>query len=382
MAEETENRILLSPPDVGDSERAALVRAFDSGWIAPLGPEVDAFEAELADYVGADACVALASGTAGLRLSLLAVGVEAGDEVLVQSATFAASAFAVAQIGARPTFLDSNWATWTMDPSVLEDVLHLREAEGRLPAAVMPVDLYGMVSDYAALEKVCARYGVPIVADAAEALGSESESGRAGSLGTLGAVSFNGNKIITTSGGGAVFGDGELVAHIRHLSTQAREPYLYYEHHSIGYNDRLSNILAAMGRSQLSSLDAKIERRQQINSMYRDALQGLVWSPRGVTTRCNSWLSVGLVPDGLDVLAICQEMSLQGVEARPAWKPMHRQPVFETNDWFGTDVSDEIYRRGICLPSGSGMSDSDVDRVIHAFETAAASTTGSAEAIG
>ncbi len=358
-------RVLLSKPEVGQAEREALLRAFDSGWIAPLGPEVDAFELELAAYVRGRSCVALASGTAGLRLAMLAIGVKPGDEVVVQSATFAATAFAVAHIGAKPVFCDSDTTSWNLDPELLNELLAERAATGSLPAAVIPVDLYGMMADYDRLAAVCGRYGVPVVADAAEALGSIGLNGEmAGRQGAVGCVSFNGNKIITTSGGGAIFAEPDLADRIRYLATQAREPVLHYEHNSIGYNDRLSNLLAAVGRAQLTSLEAKIEARTKINQFYRSSLPQLEWMPDAHTSRPNYWLSVGLLPEGFVVGDVCEELNQVGIEARPAWKPMHLQPVFADAIAVGGSVSKHIFRQGICLPSGAGLTDSELDRVV------------------
>jgi dTDP-4-amino-4,6-dideoxygalactose transaminase len=356
--------ILLSPPHVGAAERQAILRAFDSGWIAPTGPEVDAFEAEIAAYVQAPACAALSSGSAALELALLALGVRPGDEVVVQTATFAASAFAAVHVGAVPVFCDIDRRTWGLDPELLEGLLALRAAAGRLPAAVMPVDLYGACPDYEAIRSVCRRYGVPIVEDAAEGLGSISRGTMAGTFGDLGAFSFNGNKIITTSGGGALVGDPDLVDRCRYLATQARQPVPHYEHTEIGYNFRLSNLLAALGRAQLSQLEERIGRRQEILDRYREALPELAWIPQGVTERSNCWLSVALVPDGVEPGRLCRLLAADGVEARPAWKPMHAQPVFAGAERVGGDVADELFARGLCLPSGSAMTPAQQEHVI------------------
>ena len=360
--------ILLSPPDVGPLEREAILRAFDSGWIAPTGPEVDGFEAELAAYVGAPACAALSSGSAALELGLLAVGVRPGDEVVVQTATFAASAFAAVHVGAVPVFCDIERRTWGLDPALLEALLATRAASGRLPAAVIPVDLYGVCPDYVALRAVCDRYGVPMVEDAAESLGSRSGGAMGGTLGTVGAFSFNGNKIITTSGGGALVGNPEIVDRCRYLATQARQPVVHYEHTDIGYNFRLSNLLAALGRAQLSQLELRIDRRRRILDRYQQALGELEWIPRGVTERPNCWLSVALLPEGMSPAAVCRALAADGIEARPAWKPMHAQPVFAGNERVGGDVADELFARGICLPSGSGLTVEQQEHVIGALQ--------------
>ena len=375
MAEGNERRILLSPPDVGEREKLALLQAFDGGWIAPLGPEVDAFEAELATYVDRPACAALSSGSAALELGLLAVGVQPGDDVVVQSATFAASAFAAVHVGARPVFCDVDDTTWGLDVEQVSRFLADRAAADRLPAAIMPVDLYGMCGDYAGLRAVVAEYDIPIVEDAAEGLGSIGGGAKAGSLGDVAAFSFNGNKIITTSGGGALAGPVELVERVRHLATQAREPVAYFEHAEVGFNYRLSNLLAALGRAQLAGLDAKIERRRQIFERYQTELPQIEWLMSSTTAKANHWLSVGLVPDGLDPATLCTELGQTGIEARQAFKPMHRQPVFEQAERIGgCEVADRLFDRGICLPSGSTLTDDEqtyvIDRVAAAIEPA------------
>lgn len=357
--------VLLSAPDVDASDREALLRAFDGGWIAPVGPELDAFERELAQYVGAEACVGLASGTAALHLGLLGAGVMPGDEVVVQTLTFAASAFAVAHAGAVPVFCDVEPGSWGLDPDLLDGFLAERAAVDRLPAAVMPVDLYGSCADYARLRAVCDRYGVPLIEDAAEALGSRSAGQMAGTFGETAALSFNGNKIITTSGGGALLGPADVIDRARYLATQARMPVLHYEHEAIGWNYRLSNLLAALGRSQLARLEAKIARRTAIADGYRadPDLSALSWCPFATTERPNHWLSVALLPDGIDPASVCDHLRAEQIEARPAWKPMHQQPVFAGCEALGGEVADEIYDRGLCLPSGSGMTSGQEERV-------------------
>jgi len=366
--------VLLSAPDVNAADREALLRAFDGGWIAPVGPELDAFERELAAYVGTEACVGLASGTAALHLGLLDAGVQPGSEVVVQTLTFAASAFAVVHAGGVPVFCDVEPGTWGLDPDLLDAFLAARAAADRLPAAVMSVDLYGSCADYTRLLTVCRRYGVPLVEDAAEALGSRSVGGMAGAFGRTAALSFNGNKIITTSGGGALLGPADAVDHARYLATQARTPVLHYEHEAIGWNYRLSNLLAALGRSQLARLEDKIVRRTAIAQAYRDDpdLSALEWCPFAATERPNHWLTVALLPAGVDPAAVCDHLRSEQIEARPAWKPMHLQPVFAGCEAIGGSVADEIYERGLCLPSGSAMTAADEDRVHTALAKALA----------
>ncbi len=356
--------IHLSPPEVAAPDRAALLEAFDSGWIAPAGPAIAPFEAAIMDYTGAEAAVALSSGSAALELGLRLVGVQPGDEVVVQTATFAASAFAVVHVGATPVFCDVASDTWSLDPERLETYLHERAAMNRLPAAIIPVDLYGNLPDYSLIVPICSRYDVPIVEDAAEALGSISGGCHAGTFGTVGVFSFNGNKIITTSCGGMLVGPSDLVERARFLAAQARERFVHYEHLEIGFNYRMSNLLAALGHSQLDQLEGKIERRQRILDNYRAVLPELDWMPQGVTDRSNAWLCAGILPEDIQPGAVCQQLLDVQIEARPLWKPMHAQPVFAGHESIGGDVADSLFEHGICLPSGSSLTEAQQDRVV------------------
>ena len=368
------DRIYLSPPDVGATERALLLEAFDSNWIAPLGPQVDAFEADIATFVGADGAVALASGTAGLHLALLLCGVGPGDDVIVPTLTFAATAFAAAYVGARPCFVDSDAATWNLDPDLLEEELTERAANGRHTGAVVAVDLYGQCADYDRIVATCAHHGVPLIEDAAEALGATYRGQAAGTFGAIGVLSFNGNKIITTSGGGMLLApDPGLLARARKLATQSREPALHYEHAEIGYSYRMSNLLAALGRGQLQGLPAKIARRRAINERYRAALAdrpGVGFLPVAEYGEPNWWLTVATLATetGTTPAAVCAHLETHDVEARPAWKPLHLQPVFADAPVRGGAVAEAIFREGVCLPSGSAMTDADVDRVVAALD--------------
>jgi len=372
------SRIYLSPPDVGPVERELILDAFDSNWIAPLGPHVDAFEAELAAFVGVEHAVALASGTAGLHLALAMVGVGPGDDVIVPSLTFAATAFAAVYLGARPCFVDSDTTSWNLDPDLLDEELAERAATNTLPAAVVSVDLYGQCADYDRIVAACARYAVPLVEDAAEALGASYRGQAAGVFGDVGVFSFNGNKIITTSGGGMLIArDPGLVQRARFLSQQARDPALHYEHSEVGYAYRMSNLLAALGRGQLQGLRDKITRREEIFARYRDAfadLPGLAMMPIADWGAPNWWLSV--VTLGADLAttpaAVCAHLETHDIEARPAWKPLHLQPVFAASPMRGGPVAEAVFREGLCLPSGSALTDADVDRVatiVRAFVT-------------
>jgi dTDP-4-amino-4,6-dideoxygalactose transaminase len=374
----TEGRIYLSPPDVGDLERKLLIEAFDSNWVAPVGPDLDAFEAQVADLAGVRHAVALSSGTAALHLALIAAGVRRGDTVLVPSFTFAASANAVVYLGARPVFLDSTPDTWNVDPALVADELRNRAIRGQLPRAVIAVDMYGQCADYDALLTACDRYGVPLIEDAAEALGASYRGRAAGSFGLAGVLSFNGNKIVTTGGGGMlVTDDGRIATRTRYLATQAREPVPHYEHRSVGYNYRLSNLLAAVGRGQLQRLDDLIAARRETNRYYRAALgglPGLEFPPIADYGSPNWWLTCVLIDAdafGAGRDQILAELDRRNIEARPAWKPMHLQPVFSDCVMRGGAVSADVFRRGVCLPSGSALTDDDRRRVVDAVRAAA-----------
>ena len=366
-------RIYLSPPDVGPLERDGLLAAFDSNWITPLGPEVDAFERELAELCGAESAAALSSGTAALHLALVLHGIGPGDEVVVSDLTFVAPANAVRYVGADLRFIDAERETWNLDPDLLEDLFERRERAGeRLPAAVIVVDLYGQCAQLDRIAATCERHGVLMVEDAAEALGASWQGRSAGAWAELAAFSFNGNKIITTGGGGALVGSAEATARARSLASQARLPVLHYEHDEVGFNYRLSNLLAGLGRGQLARLPDLVERRHAINARYRAALgpvDGVSFMPWDERGRANGWLTVVLLDDELGVapLDVCRALAERDIEARPAWKPMHLQPVFADVPVEGGAVAEDLFRRGLCLPSGSVMSDDDVDRVVDAL---------------
>ena len=368
-----EPRILLSPPDTSPSDRQAILRAFDGGWIAPLGPEVDAFEAELKDVTGRTAARALSSGTAGLHLALVVGGVTPGDRVIVSDLTFAATANAVRYVGAIPVFVDSDRATWNLDPDLLSEALSALDREGHPAAAVLAVDLYGQCADYERIVQVCADHEVLLIEDAAEALGATFQGQPAGSFGDVSVLSFNGNKIITTSGGGALLTDRpDWAEKAEFLATQARDPAPHYQHSELGYNYRLSNLLAALGRSQLADLDRRVEARRAHNAAYREALgaiPGLEFMPEAPEGRSNCWLTaLTLDPDagGVDREAVRRHLDERGIEARPVWKPMHLQPYYREFRIVGGSVGEDIFRRGLCLPSGSAMDRSSRDRVIGA----------------
>ncbi|MCO5321157.1 MAG: aminotransferase class I/II-fold pyridoxal phosphate-dependent enzyme [Microthrixaceae bacterium] len=365
-------RIHLSPPDVGETEREALLRAFDSNWITPLGPEVDAFEAEICGFTGAHAAAALVSGTAALHLALILAEVGPGDEVWVSDLTFVAPVNAARYVGAELRFIDSEWATWNMDPDLLANELVSAAAADRLPKAVIAVDLYGQCAQLDRIAALCDQYGVCLIEDAAEALGATWQGRSAGTFGRYGAYSFNGNKIMTTGGGGMLVGPAEDMERARYLAAQARKPVLHYEHDEIGYNYRLSNLLAGLGRAQLGRLPAIVDRCHEINGEYRSALgsiEGIDFMPWDGRGRPSGWLTVMTVDtDALASAAtpesICAHLAKQEIEARPAWKPMHAQKAFAGVPTIGGAVADQIFQTGVCLPSGSGLSETDQARVI------------------
>ncbi|MGQ9908261.1 MAG: aminotransferase class I/II-fold pyridoxal phosphate-dependent enzyme [Candidatus Flexifilum sp.] len=364
-------RIYLSPPHMSGEELAYIEQAFAENWIAPVGPQLAQFEHDFCAYTGARHAVALSSGTAAIHLALLTLGVGAGDEVFVSTLTFSGTVNPIVYVGARPVFIDSDTASWNMDPQLLEDALRTRARRGRLPKAVIPVHLYGQSADMDAILALCDRYDIPVIEDAAEAIGSRYRDRHPGTLGRIGVFSFNGNKLITTSGGGMLVSDDQtLVDHARKLSTQAREPVPHYEHTEIGYNYRMSNILAAIGCGQLKVIEARVERKRAIYDYYRQHLGGLPGltfvdeMPYGRHTR---WLTVMLVDAaafGADREQIRLALEAHNIESRPVWKPMHQQPVFRRCESVGGAVAEGLFERGLCLPSGTALTEADLDRVI------------------
>jgi dTDP-4-amino-4,6-dideoxygalactose transaminase len=370
------SRIYLSPPEVLSQDTRAVMRAFDGGWIAPLGPEVDAFESELATVTDRAHGVTLSSGTAALHLALLIRGVGEGDRVLVSSLTFSATVNAIRYVGAEPVFVDSRYDDWNMDPALLDEAL----SDGPF-AACIPVDIYGQCADYEAIGSICRDQGVPVISDAAESLGATYAGRPAGSFGDMAVLSFNGNKIITTSGGGALVTDDEEWAEkARFLATQARDPAPHYQHSEIGYNYRMSNLLAALGRSQLSDLARRVEIRRAHNRVYRDAfadLPGVSFMPEAPRSRSTFWLTCVLIDptsDGVDREEVRLHLESLEIEARPVWKPMHLQPVFEGFKIYGGDVSETLFEKGLCLPSGSSLTGEERLRVIDGFRQAFGAT--------
>jgi dTDP-4-amino-4,6-dideoxygalactose transaminase len=362
-------RIYLSPPDIGEVEQRYVVDALRSGWVAPVGPDLTAFEQDIAAITGTAHVVALSSGTAALHLALAALGVGPGQHVVVPTLTFVATANAVRYTGAEPVFVDCDPQTGNVDPSVLESLLRRLCAQGRRVGAVMSVDLFGTCAEYDALRPICAEYNVPLVEDAAEALGASYQGRPAGSFGRAAAVSFNGNKIATTSGGGALCSDDvELIAYCRYLSTQAREPVVHYEHTEVGYNYRLSNILAALGRAQLSRLPEMIAARRAMRERYAK-LFGAVDGVRllAADDGANCWLTVIVVDPavaGWRAQDLARALADADIETRPVWKPMHRQPVYAGFPAELTGAADRLFETALTLPSGSALTPPQIDRIL------------------
>jgi pyridoxal phosphate-dependent aminotransferase EpsN len=356
---------------MGDLEQQYVLEAFATNWVAPVGPHLEAFEREFCRLTGAKHAAAVSSGTAALHLALQLAGVGPGDEVLVGTFTFAASANPIRYLGATPSFIDSERKSWNMDPALLAEALDGRARSGRLPKAVVAVHLYGQSADLDPIVAACAKYDVPLVEDAAEALGTTYKGRAPGTVGLLGAFSFNGNKIITTSGGGMIVSDRpELVAHAVKLATQARDPAPHYEHTEIGYNYRLSNVLAGIGRGQLAVLEDRVKaRRRNFDYYVREIgmLPGIDFMPEAPWGRHTRWLTTLTIDPkkfGADREAVRVAMEQDNIEARPLWKPMHQQPVFRGCQYLGRGVSDELFERGLCLPSGSNLTEEDLARVV------------------
>lgn len=365
-----EGRVYLSPPYLTGEEEKLVAEAIASNWIAPLGPMVDAFEVEIAARAGVPYAAALSTGTAGLHLAMILLDVGRDDDVICSSLTFSASANPIMYQGGRPIFIDCN-ESWVLDPNLLEGELKRAEAAGRRAKAVVAVDLYGECCDYEAIEPLCERYGVPLVEDAAEALGASRGGRPAGSFGRLSVFSFNGNKIVTTGGGGMLLsGEGALIERARFLATQARDPAPHYQHSAIGYNYRMSNVSAAIGRGQLRTLDERLGTRRRNFDLYRAALgglPGLTFMPESRAGRSNRWLTCVMIDPGLFGSSredVRLALEAENIEARPVWKPMHLQPVFSGCRVVGGSVSKRIFDTGLCLPSGSNLSDAERDRVV------------------
>lgn len=365
-------KIYLSVPHMGSLEEQYVRDAFATNWLSTVGPNLTGFEADFREKVtGGLPCVALASGTAAMHLGLRLLGVQAGDDVLCSDLTFVASANAIRYLDAHPVFVDSDRASWNLDPALLEETLAARAKSGKLPKALVLVHLYGQSADLDPILATCARYGVRVLEDAAEAAGTLYKGRQVGVFAELGVFSFNGNKIITTSGGGMLVGHRtEDIEKARFWSQQARNPGIAYDHTEMGYNYRLSNVLAGIGRGQVAVLEDRVQARRRVAFRYRDAfhdLDGLDLMPQAVYGRHTNWLSVFLVDEarlGASRDALLAALEKENIEARPVWKPMHLQPLYAACDHVGGDVSADLFRRGICFPSSSSMTTAEQDRVI------------------
>ena len=371
------SRIFLSFPHMGGNEMQWIDKAFKESWVVPLGPNVNEFEGLLGEYLGNNNIVALSAGTAALHLGLVMLGVEAGDEVICQSFTFAASANPIAYQGAKPVFVDSEPDTWNMSPKALEDaIIDRKKVTGKYPKAIIPVHLYGMPAKMNEILEIANKYGIPVLEDAAEALGSEYCGKKCGTLGLYGALSFNGNKIITTSGGGALIcPDKEADQRVKFLATQARENMPYYYHNVIGYNYRLSNISAGIGCGQMQVLASHVARRKAIHALYTELLDGVkgihVMQNPSTDFDSNFWLttitfdnSLGITPEELRLA-----LEAENIESRWLWRPMHMQPVFKEAPYYGGTCAEDLFNNGLCLPSGSILSDDDIRRVADAIKS-------------
>lgn len=369
-------KIWLSSPHMGGTEQQFVNEAFETNWIAPLGPNVNGFEKDLELFLGNGSHVAaLSSGTAGLHLGLVLLGVQAGDEVLCQSMTFSATANPITYVGATPIFVDSEKDTWNMSPVLLEEAIKDRMAKGKKPKAIIPVHLYGMPAKMGAISVISKHYRIPILEDAAEALGSSIDKRMCGTFGDISVLSFNGNKIITTSGGGAlVSGNESLVKDARFLSTQARDEAPHYQHSRIGYNYRMSNLSAGVGRGQMEVLAKRIEKRRDIFNKYFEKLGGkkgihFLEEPYGYFS--NRWLTTILIDSaeaGFSREDLRLALEKENIESRPLWKPMHLQPVFENYPFYGDGTSERLFRDGLCLPSGSNLETEDLFRIFAVFD--------------
>lgn len=368
-------RIYLSPPHMSGGEMKYIDEAFAQNWIAPLGPNVDAFEKGIVEYCGVKHAAALSSGTAAIHLALIILGIKPGDEVIASSFTFSATVNPIAYLGATPILVDSEKETWNMDPELLEKAIKDRMAKGKKPKAIIPVHLYGMPANMADIMEIANKYEIPVIEDAAEALGSRYNSMPMGSFGKVAALSFNGNKIITTSGGGALLSNDEkIVEKARFLATQARDKAPHYQHTQIGYNYRMSNITAGIGRGQMEVIDDRVKKKREIFLFYAENLrkyEGIRFlNEPGIEYFSNRWLTTILVdPDktGTTREILQQELEKENVETRPLWKPMHLQPVFSYCPAYINGTSEKLFEQGLCLPSGSSLSENDKQRILNAL---------------
>lgn len=364
-------KIWLSSPHMGDNELKYVQEAFETNWIAPLGPHVDGFEKDIANFLGHESHVAaLSSGTAALHLALVILGVKAGDEVICQSMTFSASANPIAYQGATPVFVDSEKSSWNLSPEYLEEAIQDRIKLGKKPKAIIVVHLYGMPADMNSIMEISNRYEIPVVEDAAEALGSSYNGRPLGTFGAMSILSFNGNKIITTSGGGAlVSSNEEWVKKARFLATQARDTASHYQHSHIGYNYRMSNVCAGIGRGQMEVLPTRVQQRRNNYAVYKEAFASIkefqFLEEPDSSYFSNRWLTTIMIEDSkINREDLRLTLEKESIESRPLWKPMHLQPVFKDSPFYGNGLSEQLFAKGLCLPSGSNLTQQDLKKVI------------------
>ncbi|MFQ6178951.1 aminotransferase class I/II-fold pyridoxal phosphate-dependent enzyme [Bacillus paranthracis] len=373
-------KIYLSPPHMSGNELKYINEAFEQNWIAPLGPNVDIFEEQIAKYIGVKSAAAVSAGTAAIHLALQILGVGRGDSVFCSSLTFAASANPIIYQGAEPVFIDSELDTWNMSPAALETAFKDAETIGKLPKAVIVVHLFGQSAKMDEIMSICNKYNVPVIEDSAESLGTTYKGKQTGSFGEFGIFSFNGNKIITTSGGGMLVSNDEIaIQKARFLSTQARDPAVHYEHSHIGFNYRMSNIIAGIGRAQLEVINDRVKARRDIFSRYKEALgeiPGITFMPEFKDAVPNRWLSACLIDEeviGITYLDIIEALTAENIEARPIWKPLHKQPVFEGTKYYThsqtENISEKLFSQGLCLPSGSSMTKEEQKKVIEVIQS-------------
>ncbi|MGF9768957.1 aminotransferase class I/II-fold pyridoxal phosphate-dependent enzyme [Bacillus albus] len=373
-------KIYLSPPHMSGNELKYINEAFEQNWIAPLGPNVDIFEEQIAKYIGVKSAAAVSAGTAAIHLALQILGVGRGDSVFCSSLTFAASANPIVYQGAEPVFIDSELDTWNMSPAALEAAFKDAETIGKLPKAVIVVHLFGQSAKMDEIMSICNKYNVPVIEDSAESLGTTYKGKQTGSFGEFGIFSFNGNKIITTSGGGMLVSNDEIaIQKARFLSTQARDPAVHYEHSHIGFNYRMSNIIAGVGRAQLEVINDRVKARRDIFSRYKEELgeiPGITFMPEFKDAVPNRWLSACLIDEdviGITYLDIIEALTSENIEARPIWKPLHKQPVFEGTKYYThsqtENISEKLFSQGLCLPSGSSMTKEEQKKVIEVIQS-------------
>jgi len=365
-------RIFLSVPHMGGHERNYVQKALEDNWVSTKGPNVPGFEHDICQHTNAQHAVALSSGTAALHLALHVLGVQPGDEVICSSFTFVATANPILYVGATPVFVDSEAETWNMDPELLEQAIKATIARGKKPACILLVHLYGMPAKLKEIMEIADRYEIPVLEDAAEALGSRYSGHQVGTFGRIGVFSFNGNKIVTTSGGGALItADEELARQAEFLSNQAKDPAPYYQHSQMGYNYMLSNISAGIGRGQLEVLEKRVKQRREIYSYYYNQLheiEGIEFLAEPKTSFTNRWLTTVLLPEGVSPEMVRQALEQENIESRQVWKPMHQQPLFAGYSYHGNGTSDKLFERGLCLPSTSSLTEEDLDKVVRVLK--------------